>query len=89
MQQFAVLHAEKCNTVTKGLGQHIDRQRTPSNADPLKSILNQNLIRPQSDNLVNDVNNRIAEGYKGKKAIRKDAVKAFRIILSGSHERMK
>lgn len=89
MQQFAVLHAEKCNTVTKGLGQHIDRQRTPSNADPLKSILNQNLIRPQSDNLVNDVNNRIAEGYKLKKAIRKDAVKAFRIILSGSHERMK
>lgn len=87
--QHVVCHVEKCQTVTTGLGQHVDRLRIPDNADPSRTHLNENLTPKRSDNLTDDINRRIAEGYKLKKAIRKDAVKAFRIILSGSNERMK
>ena len=87
--QHVVCHVEKCQTVTTGLGQHVDRLRMPDNADPERTRLNEDLTPKKSDNLTDDVNRRIAEGYKGKKGIRKDAVKAFRIILSGSNERMK
>lgn len=87
--QHVVCHVEKCQTVTTGLGQHVDRLRMPDNADQERTQLNENLTPKRSDNLTDDVNRRIAEGYKGKKGIRKDAVKAFRIILSGSNERMK
>lgn len=34
------------------------------------------------------VDERIAEGYKGKMAIRKDAVRQLNVILTGSHEQM-
>lgn len=88
MAQFAVLHVEKCKGNLTGIGQHIDRQEFPFNADPERAHLNMHIIKP-SDNLTDDVNARIAEGYKGKKGIRKDAVKALRYVLTGSHERMK
>lgn len=87
--QHVVCHVEKCKTLTVGLGQHIDRLYTAKNVDRERTPLNENLVPRNSDNLVDDVNRRIAESYKGKKVIRKDAVKAFRIILSGSHDRMK
>jgi len=35
------------------------------------------------------INERIKEGYKGKKALRKDAVKFIPMVLTGSHEEMK
>jgi hypothetical protein len=54
--------------------------------DPSKYHLNS--PRPQNS-LKKDVWKRIKEGYTGTKAIRKDAVLAMGIILTGSHERMK
>ncbi|MHB9147664.1 MAG: MobV family relaxase [Candidatus Amoebophilus sp.] len=54
--------------------------------DPSKSHLN--TPRPKTS-LKEDVYKRIKEGYKGTKAIRKDAVLAMGMILTGSHERMK
>lgn len=35
------------------------------------------------------INERIKEGYKGKKALRKDAVKFIPMVMTGSHEEMK
>ncbi len=88
MPQFAVIHIEKCSGQSTGIGQHIDRTRCPINADPSRADLNKHYIGDRT-NLTTDINNRIAEGYTGAKAIRKDAVKSLRFILSGSHERMK
>lgn len=86
---YAVCHVEKCKGSLTGLGQHIDREKIPFNADEFRTSLNLELIPPRSANLTDDVNARIAEGYTGNKAIRHDAVKAFKVILSGSHEQMK
>ncbi|MDX9848832.1 MAG: MobV family relaxase [Tenuifilaceae bacterium] len=88
MANYAVLHAEKCKGNLTGIGQHIDREHTPHNADPERAHLNQELVQPRSRNLTDDVNHRIKEGYTKKKAIRKDAVKAMRVVLSGSPEQM-
>jgi len=62
------------------LGPHIDPKRTH---------LNEELSPLKKESLIKDINNRIQSGYKGNKTIRKDAVKALGIILTGSHERMK
>lgn len=86
---YVVCHVEKCKGALTVLGQHIDREKVPLNADESRTRLNLDLIPPRSKNLTDDVNARIAEGYKGKKAIRHDAVKAFKIVFSGSNERMK
>lgn len=88
MPQFAVLHIEKCSGQSTGVGQHIDRTRCPKNADPSRQELNKHYIGDRT-NLTADINKRIKEGYTGEKAIRKDAVKSLRFILSGSHDRMK
>jgi hypothetical protein len=87
-----VFHAEKSSGGSTGVGEHIDRigrHEKPKNADPERTHLNEQLIEPRSKNLTNDINARIKEGYTKKKEIRKDAVKSVRIILSGSHDRMK
>lgn len=88
MPDFAVIHVEKSSGNSTGIGQHIDRTRCPANANPEKQHLNKHFI-DTGNKLTKDINERIAEGYTGKKAIRKDAVKSLRFILSGSHERMK
>lgn len=88
MANYAVLHAEKCKGNLTGIGQHIDRAHTPHNADPERAHLNEELVQPRSSNLTDDVNHRIKEGYTKKKNIRKDAVKAMRVVLSGSPEQM-
>jgi hypothetical protein len=88
----AVLHADKSSGGSTGVGEHIDRigrHEKPENVDPERTHLNEHLVEPRSKNLTNDINARIDEGYTKTKAIRKDAVKSVRIILSGSHERMK
>lgn len=89
MTQHAVLHVEKSKGGHTGIGEHIDRLRQPQNADPSRAKLNEDLIQPKSKNLTNDINARIDEGYKKKKAIRKDAVKALKVVLTGSHDQMK
>jgi hypothetical protein len=87
MPQFAVMHIEKSSGNTTGIGRHIDRTRMPKNADPARKHLNRDFI-PHLDKLNDDVKKRIKAGYTGKKAIRKDAVKAVRFILGGSKDRM-
>lgn len=88
MGNYVVLHAEKCKGNLTRIGQHIDRTHTPDNADPERAHLNEELVQPRSHNLTDDVNHRIKEGYTKKKNIRKDAVKAMRVVLSGSPEQM-
>lgn len=90
MPQFAVLHIKKAHSAVGGLGRHIDRTNIPLNADKDKQHLNHILVNHNDQgNLSKAIQNRISEGYMGKKAIRKDAVKGLNIVLSGSHERMK
>lgn len=85
--QFAVLHVEKCKGNLTGLGQHIDRIKIPSNADPARQEQNAHFVSNDKP-LTEDVNALIASRYKGKKALRSDAVKALKFVLTGSHERM-
>lgn len=99
---FAVLHIEK-GTAGKagGLGSHIDRTKKVLNADP--KLSEKNLFYHLGENgkvyvydtfknrrsLQERIDRRIQEGYKGKTAIRKDAVTHLNIVLTGSHEEMK
>lgn len=99
---FAVLHIEK-GTAGKagGLGSHINRTKKVLNADP--KLSEKNLFYHLGENgkvyvydnfksrrsLQERINKRIQEGYKGKTAIRKDAVTHLNVILTGSHEEMK
>ena len=86
---------EKGNISSGGIGNHIDRkigaEHTYRHADPNKKDLNQsfNLNRYCSMPLHQAIEERIKEGYKSPKAIRKDAVKYTTHILTGSHEKMK
>lgn len=66
--------------ISELLGPHIDPKRTH---------LNEELSPLKKASLIQDINDRIQSGYQGHKAIRKDAVKALGIILTGGHERMK
>lgn len=95
MSQYAVYHMEKGNVSSGGIGNHIDRKKgaehTFQHADKSKMHLNQNfeLNKYCSMPLNKAIDERIKEGYKGSKAIRKDAVKYTTHILTGSHEKMK
>lgn len=98
MPQFAVIHVQRGTPggVT-GLQKHINREIDVPNANKGKAKLNY-FYRPDLRNhicstphdkpLYQRINERIAEGYTGKVAIRKDAVKNINIILSGSHDTM-
>jgi len=85
---FAVLHVSKIKGSSGGLGNHIDRKKIPENAVAEMTENNLELCETKGS-LQEDIDQRIKEGYHGKKAIRKDAVKALSMILSGSHEQMK
>jgi len=85
--QFAVNHAERCKPNTYALGEHIKRENMPKNADPSRSHLNQYLV-DHGANIMRTIDKRIEEGYTGETAIRKDAVKAVSVVLSGTHDRM-
>lgn len=89
MSNFAVLHITKFKGSSGGIGAHIDRKHTPKNADPDKAHLNREFIKSPTGSLQKDIDKRISEGYNGKREIRKDAVKAVGVILSGSHQQMK
>lgn len=89
MENFAVFRIHKLKRLG-GIGSHIDRKHTPANADPSKTQLNEELLDDKAQvTLQEAVEERIRKGYKAGKGIRKDAVKALGIILSGSHERMR
>jgi hypothetical protein len=92
---YAVLHSEKGKSGSGGIGNHIDRKKgmehTFPHADPER--INQNKVyKVHGDNhklsLPDAINKRLEEGYTGKKAIRKDAVKFTTHVLTGSHEKM-
>lgn len=87
--RYAVLHIQKCKSNVYALGRHIHRANTPHNADAERQHLNRHIIMPTDGNLMKAINERIADGYKGNTAIRKDAVKAISLILTGSHDIMK
>ena len=89
MTQFAVLHMNKysCSSLT-GIGNHIDRKNIPKNADPERTKLNHDYVTPEHS-LRLTAQNRINEGYKGKRKIRANAIYSCGFILSGSHERMR
>lgn len=93
--QFAVLHTAKGEGTGGGLGYHIDRDQehnhTFEHVNKELSYLNQDLTAEKwkSMNLSAAVNQRIQEGYNGKRKIRNDAVSFLATILSGSHDQMK
>ncbi len=87
MTQFAVLHIDKNKGGQIGLSKHISRETIPANADPSRLHLNETPVGTR--NQMQDIKNRINEGVSQKTSIRKDAVKAMQIILTGSHEQMK
>ena len=90
---FCVYHFEKGKSQASAIGNHIDRkegkEHSYKNADPSKSAENI-FFKCNGHNkpLQKAINDRIKEGYKGKKAIRKDAVKYLKHVLTGSHEDM-
>jgi len=92
---YCIYHFEKGKGQASAIGNHIDRaegaEHSYKNADASRSHLNRNYE-------VNDlcklplqeaIATRIAEGYKGKRGIRSDAVRYLKHVLTGSHEDMK
>ncbi|RYY20924.1 MAG: hypothetical protein EOP41_08685, partial [Sphingobacteriaceae bacterium] len=92
---FAVFHPGKGSGAGGGIGSHIDRkegqEHTYPHADAARRALNINRALPSGRHLVNlpeAINERIKEGYTGKKAIRKDGVRFLSLVLTGTHEDM-
>jgi len=91
---FCVYHFEKGKGNAFAIGNHIDRapgkEHTYKNANLERSYLNKSFKVTESCSkpLQQAISERIKEGYKGKKAIRKDAVKYLKHVLTGSHEEM-
>ena len=92
---FAVYHTQKGRGPGAGLGHHIDR--TPGmefayeHSDPTKRDMNVKLpcyADRQLLSLPEAIEDRIKEGYHGKKELRSDAVKYLSHILTGSHDDM-
>lgn len=96
MPQFAVMHTTKLGNGAGGIGSHIDRtqKKLPKNVDPKRVHLNKEYVAT-GGTMYQDIKRRIENGYAHTKkdgslrAIRKDAVKAVGIALTGSNERMK
>lgn len=92
---FAVFHPGKGTGAGGGIGSHIDRaegqEHTYPHADAARRSLNINHALPSGRHLINlpeAINERIGEGYTGKKAIRKDGVRFLSLVLTGTHEDM-
>lgn len=95
---YCSLHFEKHGEPSGGnLGNHIDRVKgkeysyrhadlsLTKNNKALKADYNKYCALPYND----AIRARIEDGYKGTKAIRKDATYSVNTILSGSHEELK
>lgn len=90
---FAVYHLQKGSAPAGSIGHHIDRTEGKENcykhADPNRKHLNQEFAKDWKDvPLQEAINKNIENNYKGKKEIRKDAVRYITHILTGSHEEM-
>lgn len=93
---YAVYHLAKSkpSTNASGLGNHIDRKKGKEqcfkHANPELTHLNEEFCKTWQNTPLNEaVEQNIAKLYKGKTAIRKDAVKYISHILTGSHDEMK
>ena len=84
----AVAHFSKSKSSGGGSGKEIDRYVYPGECKPGTYPPEPGVVSHHGD-LHKAVEDRIEEGYTGKTAIRKDAVKSITLILSGSHEDMK
>ena len=88
---YAFIRVAKCTGNISRVGYHNDRTRMPDNADKQLSYLNRTIVpHPSAENggLKAKVDWVISEGYTGKRALRKDAVKAIELVLTGSHKPM-
>lgn len=94
---YAVYHMEKGKGGSGGIGKHIDRKESINgyttfehhNRKKTKNNKSYILNKHCEKSLPQAIKDRIKEGYKGEKAIRKDAVRFQTHILTGSHEQMK
>lgn len=92
---YTVFHIEKGTSTGHALGNHIDRvpgkEYSYKNADANRKKDNINFFTNEhcKKKLSVAIKDRIEEGYKGKRKVRKDAVKYLKIVVSGTHEDMK
>ena len=95
MKNLTVFHIDKGKGSGAALGNHIDRtegkEHSYKNADSSRANLNRTIrLNKHSEKpLQAAIKDRIEEGYTGKRKVRADAVKYMKVILSGSHEKMK
>jgi len=93
---FAVYHVEKGKSNATAIGHHIDRtdgkEHSYRQADPERKSENVHFRGlhngAEKKDLQTAIDDRIKEGYKGKRAIRKDAVKYLKHVTTGSHKEM-
>ena len=85
---FGVCRVEKIKgaAAVAGLQLHNNRERQHSNTNPdidrSRSKFNYSLIEQSSHNYNKLIDERLQQGYKGKKAIRKDAVKMCEMLFT-------
>ena len=96
MPSYAVLHIQKISGSAYALGLHNDREKLDENYS-VKENINEERTRLNyssekfkgEKNLDKAIAQNIAQNKKSKRKIGKNQVKAFSVVLSGSHERMK
>lgn len=92
MSSFVVMNIRKGKGSGGALGNHIDRtvgkEHMYKNADPELKEYNVSYKTQYKGTISERIKQRLEAGYKGKKAIRKDAVKYISLVLTGSHEKM-
>jgi len=93
---YAIFHQSKGKGNGNKLGAHIDRDDAQSqtfrSAESERRHLNRNVKLPNGYSemkLEDAINARISSGYRGKRAIRKDAVRFISMVMTGSHREMK
>lgn len=90
----AIMRVMKCGAPKDIVGHQIHnrREREHSNSnpdiDPSRTAQNYSLIETQTSSYNELIDKRIKEGYKGSKAIRKDAVRCCEAIFTASPEYM-
>lgn len=92
MSSFVVMNVRKGKGSGGALGNHIDRtlgkEHMYKNANAEITKFNVSYNTAYKGTISERVNQRIEQGYKGKKAVRKDAVKYISLVLTGSHKKM-
>jgi hypothetical protein len=89
-KNFVVLHIEKGQNSDSAMSSHIERTIIPTNVDPERMHLNKQLIDyPDGvENRSQAIQHRIENGGI-KRKVSKNQVQVLRVMLSGTHERMK